>query len=246
MRYCGSKQRFMKELEPILSEHLDGNNLFVDAFAGGCNVVSKIDYPNKMAIDNDKYIISLWEYIRQYGSDGIPSSLTREEYEDIHRSEIDNDRRYPDWLIGYVSVSCSYGSKVWGGYAAFNPKKNEDHIKEAYNGLKKQVKNFKHLRKTTFVNCSYDELNFLPKTVIYCDPPYSDTVQYRTMFNHDKFWDWVREMSRKGCYVYVSEYNAPSDFKCIWQKKKKDGMGTTKNGVKQNTKIEKLFVYNID
>jgi DNA adenine methylase len=51
-------------------------------------------------------------------------------------------------------------------------------------------------------------------------------------------------MSKAGHYVYVSEYTAPDDFKCIWEKKKKDGMATTKKGKKQNTKTEKLFVYN--
>ena len=244
MRYCGSKQRFMKDLAPILSEHLDKNTLFVDAFAGGCNVVCKIDHDKKWAVDNDKYVISLWKHIQKDGLKGLPCSLTQEEYCDIHRSEIDKDGRYPDWLIGYVSTACSYGSKVWGGYAAYNPNKDEDHINEAYNGLKSQVENFKRLESTSFINCSYDELSYPPNSVIYCDPPYQQTVSYRSSFNHDKFWEWVRKMSRKGHYVYVSEYTAPSDFKCILQKKKKDVMGTTKSGVKQNTKVEKLFIYN--
>jgi hypothetical protein len=44
----------------------------------------------------------------------------------------------------------------------------------------------------------------------------------------------------------VSEYSAPDDFKCIWSAEKKDGMGTTKFGCKQKTKIEKLFVYDTE
>lgn len=245
MRYCGNKQRFAKELIPIITEHLnDDRTLFVDAFCGGANIICNVDHPNKLAIDNDRYIIDLWEHIKLHGIDGMPSSLTREMYNDIHNSEINCDGRYPDWYIGYVSTSCSYGSKVWGGYAAYNKKRDEDHIKEAYNNLKKQIENFKYLKETQFICCSYHDMPFQPGTVIYCDPPYSDTVQYRTTFNHEKFWDWVRTLTRNGCYVYVSEYSAPSDFKCIWQKKKKDGMGTTKSGVKQNSKIEKLFVYN--
>lgn len=32
------------------------------------------------------------------------------------------------------------------------------------------------------------------------------------------------------------------DFECIWQMEKKDGLGR-KKGKKQNTKVEKLFVY---
>ena len=41
----------------------------------------------------------------------------------------------------------------------------------------------------------------------------------------------------------VSEYNAPSDFICIWEKTRKDGMGTTKTGGMQKTKIEKVFIH---
>lgn len=90
-----------------------------------------------------------------------------------------------------------------------------------------------------------DEDNWLDeKVVIYCDLP--STKKYETDFDNDAFWEWARKMSKEGHYVYVSEYEAPSDFKCIWQMKKKDGMGTTKTGGKQNIKVEKLFVYDRD
>ena len=43
--------------------------------------------------------------------------------------------------------------------------------------------------------------------------------------------------------MLTSEYEAPDDFKCIWSMNRKDGMGTTKCGCKQNIKEEKLFIY---
>jgi DNA adenine methylase len=70
------------------------------------------------------------------------------------------------------------------------------------------------------------------------------TKKYESDFDHFVFWHWARQKSIDGYKVLVTEYNAPDDFKCIWQAKKKDGMGTTKTGNKQNTKIEKLFVLN--
>ena len=248
MRYCGSKRRFMKELKPILEKHLEGDTLFVDAFGGGMNVISEIDWDNKWAVELNKYVYALWVHLQKHGAEsGILeqyTSMTEQEYYSIKKHYLDDDKVYPDWLIGFTGTCASYGGAWFGGYARFNPKKNEDHIKEAFNGLKKQIDSFKHFEDTVFINCSYDELSFPPKSVIYCDPPYESTKKYESDFNHTKFWEWVRKMSSLGHYVYVSEYNAPSDFKCIWQKTKKDGMGTTKKGVKQNTKIEKLFVYN--
>lgn len=250
MRYCGSKRRFMKYLKPILMEHLNEKTLFVDAFGGGMNVVCEIDHNKKWAIELNRYVAALWKHLQKYGAEGgileAYSNLTEEEYNSIKRHYLNDDKVYPDWLIGFVGTCCSYGGAWFGGYAHFNPNKNEDHIKEAFNGLKKQVNSFKNLEETLFINCSYDELSFPPNSVIYCDPPYALTKKYESDFDHIKFWDWVREMSKNGHYVYVSEYTAPDDFKCIWQMKKKDGMGTTKKGRKQNTKIEKLFVYNGD
>ena len=82
------------------------------------------------------------------------------------------------------------------------------------------------------------------KYVFYCDPPYKGTKGYKDSgFNHDEFWNYVRKMSKVGFKVFVSEYEAPDDFRCIWCHKRKDGMGTTKCGCKQKTKIEKLFIY---
>ena len=79
---------------------------------------------------------------------------------------------------------------------------------------------------------------YKPNSVIYCDPPYQSTIGYESGFDHQKFWNWVRMMS-KSHHVYVSEYSAPSDFKCVWRKAVKEQVG--KN---INQKVEKLFVYN--
>ena len=245
MRYAGSKARLMKHLLPFLTEHLvDENTPFIDAFCGGANVVAKIPCKNKMGIELNKYVCALWQHIQKHGMEGIPESVTEEQYYDIKDDYINKGGKYPDWLIGYVGNCCSYGSAWFNGYSGFNPNKNEDHIAEAYRGLKKQVDDFINLKETAFINASCMDIAFFPKgSVIYCDPPYADTKKYESDFDHARFWDWVRNLSKNGMYVYVSEYNAPDDFKCIWQMKRKDGMATTKKGKKQNDKIEKLFVY---
>ena len=246
MRYCGSKKRFMKDLKPILQEHLDSDecSVFVDAFGGGMNVICEIEAKKKVAIEYNKYVAALWNHLKTFGMDRLPQQLTEEQYYDVKMDYVDKGDKYFDWLIGYVGSALSWGGAWFNGYPHYNPKKKEDHIKEAYNGLKKQVEKFIDLQGTKFLNCSYDEWTYPDKCVIYCDPPYESTKAYESDFNHKKFWDWVRKMSAMGHYVYVSEYTAPSDFKCIWSKEKKDGMGTVKEGNKANTKVERLFVWN--
>lgn len=243
MRYCGSKRRFMKYLLPVFTKGMKKDDTFVDLFGGGMNVVCEVDTINKVAVDYNKYIIALWQEIQTNGMSNIPSQVSEEMYNDVKRAYINDDKRYEDYIIGYVGACCSFGGSWFNGYARFNSKKNEDHIKEAYNGLATQVINFKHLDKVKFVYDSYDQIHLDEKMIVYCDPPYASTKKYETDFDNAKFWEWARKTSKKVKKLFISEYEAPDDFKCVWQMKKKDGLGTYK-GKRQKTKIEKLFVYN--
>ena len=229
----------MKYLRPILTKDIDENTVFVDLFGGGMNVVCDIPCDNKVAVDYNKYVIALWKELQRNGMKNIPTEVSEEMYNDVKNCYLNKTIKYKDFIIGYVGTCCSFGGSWFNGYARFNPNKNEDHIKEAYNGLKKQVETFKELDDTVFIYSSYEEVPMNGNEVVYCDPPYAMTKKY---FNNDAFWEWAREASKKVKKLYISEYEAPSDFKCIWQMEKKDGLGTQK-GKKQNTKVEKLFVY---
>lgn len=52
------------------------------------------------------------------------------------------------------------------------------------------------------------------------------------------FWMWVRKVSRKA-KVFVSEYSAPEDFECIWEKQITNAM-STKNTYKPT---ERHYLY---
>lgn len=250
----------MKELLPIIMEGTNNDTVFIDAFCGGCNVLSTIPLKNKIGIDNNIFIYYLWKNLSNKDMiintlHDLPKNcneLTQEMYnhmKELSKSTDINNFDVPLHTIGYVGSACSYGGAWFNGYAKFNKNKNEDHIKEAYNGLYNQLYNFKHLFKTEFICMEYNNPYIYydydkTNTIIYCDPPYEGTKQYNNEFNSTEFWEWARTMSKEGWKIYISEYNAPNDFKCIWQSSKSDGMGTTIFGRKQNVKIEKLFVYN--
>ena len=250
MRYSGSKRRFMKDLLPFIMDGTNPDTAFFDCFGGGMNVISEVPLTNKTAIDTNYFIIKLWQAIKEKGVEALnlpkcTADLSQNDYEDIKRSYLNLEGVYDDYLIGFVGSSCSYGGAWFNGYAHFNPNKNEDHIKEAYNGLVKQVNNFQHLDKTEFIWGSYIGkcVNIPEKSVLFCDPPYNGTKEYHTTFDTEYFWKWAVQKSKEGHKVLITEYNAPNDFKCVWQKNKKDGMGTTISGRQQNTKTEKLFIY---
>ena len=254
MRYSGSKAKIAKYIIPLIMKELKPGNAYIEPFVGGCNVIDKVDWDWKIGYDINRYVISMWNWIKSIGSCAFPKHVSKEDY--YKMKELAREDRstaiFPSYLIGYVGNACSYGSAWFNGYAHYNEKKKEDHILEAWNGLNKQVNNFKNLNKTCFCAGSYEEAlhyAYLYNTtglgsVVYCDPPYRSTKGYKDGgFDNDKFWNDVRRYSKLGVKIFVSEYEAPEDFKCIWCKDRKDGMGTTKCGCKQNTKTEKLFVY---
>jgi DNA adenine methylase len=247
MRYSGSKRKFAKELIPIVTKDLKPDQWYVEPFLGGANIFSYIDHPKKIASDSNEYVIEMWRGI-QNKTFSPPSKLTKEEYYDIKENYKNQTDKYLKALTGYTSTACSYGGGFFSGYANFNPNKNngkgEDHIAEASRGLLKQVSEFKYLEESVFLCGSYDEIEIPENAILYCDPPYASTKEYKDKFDSVKFWEWCRTMAKKGRTLYISEYVAPDDFKCVWEMKKKDGMGTTIKGTKQNTKIEKLFIYN--
>ena len=76
-----------------------------------------------------------------------------------------------------------------------------------------------NLHGVKFTCCEYILLDIPENSIIYCDPPYQNTDKTfkEKQFNHDKFWQWCRDMAVKGHTVFISEYNAPEDFECIWR-----------------------------
>jgi DNA adenine methylase len=253
MRYSGSKAKIAKYIIPFIVKELKPGFKYVEPFVGGCNVIDKVDWENKVGYDNNHYVISLWGAIRNGLACNIPKEVTETQYAEMKElAKVGScSITYPRYIIGYVGNACSYGSAWFNGYAKTNEKRGENHMLEAYNNLFKQIHNFKHLYKTYFTCGDYKDafqvetsLGENKNVVFYCDPPYRGTKGYKGKeFDSDEFWNFIRKYAKLGYKIFVSEYEAPDDFKCIWSMEKKDGMGTTKCGCKQKTKVERLFVY---
>lgn len=75
-----------------------------------------------------------------------------------------------------------------------------------------------HDSKIETSSISYADYEYREGDVVYCDPPYKNTNGYGIKFDSDAFWKWARTRDYP---VYVSEYQAPSDFVSIWSKEKR-------------------------
>ena len=137
---------------------------------------------------------------------------------------------------GYAGFAFSYSGKWLGGWRRDGLNKR-DYVNESY---KNAINQSPLLQGVRLVNESYLDLQIPENSLIYCDTPYEGTTKYKDSFNHAEFWDWCRQKAKEGHIVFVSEYNAPNDFKCVWEKKIVSSL-TKDTGSKVAT--ERLFLY---
>lgn len=231
MKYMGSKARFAKEILPIITKGRTEAQTYVEPFAGGMNMIDKVA-GKRIANDIHTELIEMWKALVCGWQP--PLSVTEEQYRQM---KVDKTG-YPIELLAYVGFN-SYGGKWFAGYRR-DKQGERDYWKEHYNNIIKQVPNMVGVE---FRNNSFTDLEIPPNSIIYCDPPYEGTTKYRTNFNHSLFWAWCIEKSKQGHIVYISEYKAPNDFVCVWEKQAKSTFGA--NGFTCDTKhsTERLFVY---
>lgn len=227
MVYMGSKNRIAKELIPIITADLEEDMWYVEPFVGGCNMIDKVQHPLKLGADSNKYLIALLQYVQAGGV--LPEHIDKDVYLRVKA----NPDEYDKWYTGFCGFIASRNGMFFSTYAGIcNTKQGErNYLREKRNNLLKQ-----DLSGIKLECCSYDELVIPDNSVIYCDPPYNGTTKYKDSFDSDAFWQWCRDKAKEGHTVYVSEYNAPEDFKCIWEKQINSNLGGT-----SKTATEKLF-----
>ena len=226
MKYLGSKSRIVNDILPIMLSEMEGKSAFVDAFCGGCSVIENVPSQyRRIANDNNKYLIAMWKSLTNDRCRKPPMRIERDFYCDV----------------GWVGFMGSFNGRYFdGGYSGHNVTstngKSRDYISENINNTLKQIPKLKGVE---WQSGNYWEMEIPDNSLIYCDIPYKDTKQYSTSknFDYEKFYEWCKEMKNNGHTIFVSEYNMPDDFKCIWSKQITNAMHQT------NTKkpIEKLF-----
>ena len=77
-------------------------------------------------------------------------------------------------------------------------------------------------------NLSYEEVPIENDSVIYCDPPYKNTNTYLDEFNHEKFYEWLRDYRKKNQQVFISEYQMPDDFFEVYYTERHEIMSTNR------------------
>lgn len=232
MTYVGSKRRLAKYIAPIIQKCIDEHDIknYYEPFVGGANMTEHIVCQNRYGNDIHKELIAMFKELQKGTTP--PEDISREEYYRVFKNKSD----YPDWYVGLVGFCATFGAKYFGGYGS-DYKTGRRLSNERIRNLQKQLPKIQDVK---FSCDDYKNLKFKSPAVIYCDPPYDAPTKYSTAkFNHDEFWEWAREISKTN-YVFISEYNAPDDFECIWQTEINTCLT---RGDRQEKRVEKLFVY---
>lgn len=137
-------------------------------------------------------------------------------------------------LVAFAGFMCSFGGKWFAGYA-----KNKKGDNYADRGSRMLVKQILNLKDVLFKFSSYLDLEIPNKSIIYCDPPYAGTTQYKMNFNHERFWAWCIEKSNEGHSVFISEYSAPDCFIPVCELEH----ATRLDRNQEKRRVEKLFKF---
>lgn len=226
MKFMGSKARIAKHILPLILTERTENQLWVEPFVGGGNMIDKVS-GRRLGCDTNPHVIAALTSIRDKVEE-LPKNNEEFTEADYQKAKTEHPHK------GYVGFALSYGGKWFGGWRRDGAGRR-DYVAEAYRNALKQAP----LLLDVELQCKgYEGLTFGEPCLIYCDPPYEGTTQYGTKFDSDVFWRWCRVMSAQGHTVFVSEYNAPEDFTCLWEGRLASSL-TKNTGSKRAT--EKLF-----
>jgi len=235
VKYMGSKNRIAKHILPIILKDRKPGQIYYEPLVGGANLIDKVD-GERVGADSNKYIAAMWFHL----SNGwvMPENVDKDLYKHIKN----NKHEYLNHVVGWVGIACSYSGKWFGGFAGKVETKSglRDYQAEAVANVKKQIPG---IIGVEFIHSHYKDLEIKPYSIIYCDPPYANTTKYKDDFNHAEFWQWCRDKANRGHQVFISEYNAPNDFVCLWEKEVKSSLSANgKSGSNKNS-VERLFTY---
>lgn len=237
MKYMGSKSRIAKHILPIILEGRKDGQYYVEPFCGGCNMIDKVP-GNRIANDSNPYLIAMWEAL-SWGWDP-PKTIDRDHYIEVRTCYKRNSDKYPMHYVGWVGFMGSFNGTFCCGYTGHSVMdatgRITDYIGRAVRNILAQVP---LLDGVQFTNCDYTDMIIPPNSIIYCDPPYAGVTKYEYLIDHEDFWAWCREKVAEGHEVFVSEYNAPDDFVCVWEKE----LRSLVNPNREKQAVEKLFVH---
>ena len=211
MRYHGGKQKVGNELAIAIyndtqkyeKKHKKKLDIYCEPFCGMCgvykHVTPRLTNVTFVAGDINGSAIKLWQALQKGWN---PPDVVTEDMFNSYKVKKDSAIR------GFVGISKSFNGIFFSKYMETY---NEKHAKMTF------LRDIKNLLAVNFFHCEYTEFSILKNSVIYCDPPYSNSSKSHSKykqkngtyeFDYDKFLLWCTKMSKNNL-VIISSYVKP-------------------------------------
>jgi len=216
MKYVGGKGTIAKKIVGYMTQLRREGQSYWEPFIGGAHIISRMNIRDAKMYGSDyhPYLMAMWIALQ----DGWepPSQPTYELHKSAQRqASKGEDNGFSDAELGYYGFALSFRGKWFSGYAWSDADKDNLDDQMRYTRAKAGRLYLVNLFHADFLITEPPEKNML----IYCDPPYIGTYEYRGVppFNHHAFWTRVRYLEERGHTVLVSEYIAPEGFSCLME-----------------------------
>ena len=230
MKYMWSKNRIAKYLLPIILKDRKENQWYVEPFVWGANIIDKVE-GKRIWSDFNEYLIEALKLIQETPYK-IPNIITEDYYKELQANKV------VDWITWFTAFAMSFGWKFFWWYrrdVAWTKWCIENMKTQTRRSKENAMKQSDNIQWVKLIHSSYQDLVVPNNSIIYCDIPYKNTTKYKSdWFDYENFYQWCRDKKQEGHTIFISEYNMPEDFKCVWE------MQLT-NNLNDKKATEKLF-----
>lgn len=239
MRYMGGKSRLAKSIRDVILQRVPNREVtYWEPFVGGCGSFEVIAPEFSRAVGSDLHedLILMWSAVSKGW--GPPQVVSPERYRELREESPSAER-------GFVGFGGSFSGKWFGGYAKGGFQANgepRNHQAESARNVLKTRDKLSEL-DVTFLLAGYGEITPAPGDVVYCDPPYRGTSEYKDSgFDSDRFYAWAEGLATSGVHVFVSEYEAPEGWIEVYRKER---LSSTDLASKRKSAVDRLFTYRV-
>lgn len=239
MRYVGGKARIATWVAENVLRLAEGRTHYLEPFVGSGAVFAKLapKFTKSTAADAHPDLILMWQALARV--EVFPDWVSREQYAELKKSA-------PSALRGFVGFGSSFRGKWFGGYDdthwdTYWKRQTKPALRAAWESVSRDAVAF---RSATIICADYKDHVVSPGHVVYCDPPYAETLGYSgtDAFNSSLFWDTARRWAKTGALVVVSESHAPVDWRPYASRTRKAMLRVAKNE-ENELRAEHLFVW---
>lgn len=237
MRYVGGKARIASWVADAVLALKGGRTDYLEPFVGSGAVFAKLAPKFERATAADAHIdlIMMWQALA--AGSVPPESVSKDEYLALKRAA-------PSALRGFVGFGASFGGKWFGGYVdtAWDAHWNRYTKPYLAAARKSVIRDAEAFKRATIVCADYRVHEVGPNHLVYCDPPYADTLGYGGAgpFDSVEFWATATRWAERGALVVVSEAKAPQGWKLHATRERKAMLRVAVGG-ENESRVESLF-----